>query len=173
MLLADGRTLYLNDAHKAVQYFDRIGFSCPDNSNPADFFMFMMSIEAYEIDAEDKEEFIRRRTEVEDNYKKKIDMLTAQYENSELRCDPDEVHPEVKPLQKNDENNYRPGLCKQYCLLLQRGFRNVFRIPLTSYFRILTTIAISLMIVLIYGQLGTDSQSIQSRNGVLFFIIIT
>jgi ATP-binding cassette, subfamily G (WHITE), eye pigment precursor transporter len=29
------------------------------------------------------------------------------------------------------------------------------------------------MIVLVYGQLGNDSQSIQSRNGVLFFITIT
>jgi ATP-binding cassette, subfamily G (WHITE), eye pigment precursor transporter len=135
--------------------------------------MNMMSIEAYEVDAEDQEELRKRRTEVEDSYKKKIDMLSSQYENSEFRCDFESVHPEAKPLQKHDENNYKAGICKQYCLLLQRGFRNILRLPLTSYFRIIAIIFIALLIVLVFGQLDTDAQSIQSRNGVLYFITIS
>lgn len=51
MLLARGRILYLNKADLAVSYFAGIGFACPDLSNPADYFMTIMSIESIELDA--------------------------------------------------------------------------------------------------------------------------
>jgi len=50
MLLAKGKIIYLNEARLAVDYFGSIGFQCPDLSNPADFFMTMMSIESIELD---------------------------------------------------------------------------------------------------------------------------
>ena len=45
MLLARGKIIYFNEARLSVDYFSRINFQCPDLSNPADFFMSMMSIE--------------------------------------------------------------------------------------------------------------------------------
>ena len=50
MLLARGKIIYFNKADKAVDYFGSIGFQCPDLSNPADYFMTMMSIESIEIE---------------------------------------------------------------------------------------------------------------------------
>ena len=50
MLLARGKIIYFNKASEAVNYFSGIGFQCPDLSNPADYFMTMMSIESIEID---------------------------------------------------------------------------------------------------------------------------
>lgn len=50
MLLAKGKIIYFNAADKAVDYFGNIGFQCPDLSNPADYFMTMMSIESIEMD---------------------------------------------------------------------------------------------------------------------------
>ena len=48
MLLVEGKIIYFNHAKAAVDYFARIEcegdvFACPDNSNPADFFMNMMT----------------------------------------------------------------------------------------------------------------------------------
>ena len=56
ILLAQGNIIYFNDADKAVNYFNKIianprdgtTFSCPDLSNPADYFMSIMSIESIE-----------------------------------------------------------------------------------------------------------------------------
>ena len=41
MLLAQGRVIFMNDASKAVKYFDSIGYICPPNTNPAEHFMNM------------------------------------------------------------------------------------------------------------------------------------
>ena len=46
MLLALGKVLYFNEAKLAVNYFANIGYKCPELSNPADYFMSMMSIES-------------------------------------------------------------------------------------------------------------------------------
>lgn len=50
MLLTEGQVIYFNEAKLAVDYFSGIGHVCPELSNPADFFMSIMSIES--IDAE-------------------------------------------------------------------------------------------------------------------------
>ena len=50
MLLAKGKIIYMNEARLAVDYFGSLGFQCPDWSNPADFFMTMMSIGSIELD---------------------------------------------------------------------------------------------------------------------------
>jgi len=56
MLLAQGRIIYFNDANKAVDYFSSIDFKCPNLSNPADYFMSIMSIESIEVPDYDPED---------------------------------------------------------------------------------------------------------------------
>lgn len=51
MLLAKGKIIYFNDANKSVDYFSKIGRPCPELTNPADYFMTIMSIEG--LDAEE------------------------------------------------------------------------------------------------------------------------
>jgi ABC-type multidrug transport system ATPase subunit len=48
MLLAKGKIIFFNEASKAVDYFSGINFTCPELSNPADYFMSIMSIETIE-----------------------------------------------------------------------------------------------------------------------------
>jgi len=51
MLLAKGKIIYFGEASKSVEFFGRNPDNqCPDLSNPADFFMTMMSIESIELD---------------------------------------------------------------------------------------------------------------------------
>lgn len=59
MLLAQGKIIYFNEARLSVDYFAGIGQRCPELSNPADFFMSMMSIESQEEeDTDDKQQLI-------------------------------------------------------------------------------------------------------------------
>lgn len=50
MLLAKGKVIYFNQADRAVNYFQGIGYKCPELSNPADYFMSIMSIETIELE---------------------------------------------------------------------------------------------------------------------------
>ena len=48
MLLARGQVIYFNEAKYAVDHFTQIGYKCPEMSNPADYFMSIMSYETIE-----------------------------------------------------------------------------------------------------------------------------
>ena len=170
MLMAGGRTLYLNDASKAVDYFASIGEKCPERTNPADYFMNMMSIEALdEVDTEDPDELKKSKTMIEESYKKKIDYLSEKYDSSELKNDENSRHPEATELGKNNETKkYSPNCLKQFCLLLLRNLRNIIRLPIASYGKIISYFFLAVVILLVWGHLDTDEKSIQSRTGVLF-----
>lgn len=83
MLLARGKIIYLNEACHAVDYFSSIGEPCPELSNPADFFMTMMSIESIELDEQSGAEFVDKDA-IEDKYQKKIIMFDESYKGSAL-----------------------------------------------------------------------------------------
>jgi len=50
MLMALGKIIYFNKANLSVNHFKGIGYECPTLSNPADYFMMMMSIESQEVE---------------------------------------------------------------------------------------------------------------------------
>ena len=104
MLLSCGKIIYFNDAEKSINYFKEIGYPCPSLSNPADFFMSMMSIESIEIaeaSAIRKKEDDGENT-VEKRYKAQIAFFDNQYESSSLKCQPEIVDPTVKTLTDED-----------------------------------------------------------------------
>lgn len=55
LLIARGKVIFHNDGKKSVDYFKTIGFPCPEDSNPADYFMNIMSRESIIAEIEDKE----------------------------------------------------------------------------------------------------------------------
>lgn len=85
MLIAAGKTLYFNDSSKAVNYFKSIGYSCPSMTNPADYFMAIMSIESYHTPAGlSEQEQIESQNKVDRHYKEKILDLEDKYAMSNL-----------------------------------------------------------------------------------------
>lgn len=48
MLMCLGKCIYFNEARFAVDYFANINYPTPDATNPADYFMSIMSIETHE-----------------------------------------------------------------------------------------------------------------------------
>ena len=55
--------MYFNDREKAVGYFSSINFKVPDLTNPADYFMSIMSIESLETeeDANEDKQVVAKR----------------------------------------------------------------------------------------------------------------
>lgn len=45
MLLSEGRTMYFGPANDSIAYFTQLGFPCPPNYNPADYFMDVLSVD--------------------------------------------------------------------------------------------------------------------------------
>jgi len=85
MLMALGKIIYFNKASMAVNYFKGIGYECPALSNPADYFMMMMSIESQQVeDFENKKQRERSQSITKSEYEKKIKFFVSSYEQSDL-----------------------------------------------------------------------------------------
>ena len=76
MLIGQGKILYYNDASKASEYFATIGYRVPDMSNPADYFMTVLS-PANAIDDDDVSDVrvIKHEAEILKDYTKKINYI--------------------------------------------------------------------------------------------------
>lgn len=173
MLLARGKIIYFNEARLAVDYFGSINFQCPDLSNPADYFMTMMSIESIELDTSGQTGSVHMdKDKIEEEYQKQIATFVSKYEQSELCNNHNEVYPGLVELYNgsSNQNAMTTSFCYQFSLLCRRNFLNLIRLPQTSYVKLLTTCLTALFAVLLFYNVGTDKAGIQNIQGSLFFI---
>ena len=105
MLLAKGKIIYFNEASKAVDYFSSINFTCSELSNPADYFMSIMSVETIEQDLQEKEQGARiDKAKVMEMYQKQIDYFSDNYQKSDLYNDPNSSNnTQVLPISKEEQ----------------------------------------------------------------------
>ena len=131
MLLAKGRVIYFNEARFAVDYFSSINYKCPELSNPADYFMGIMSIESIEKpDTDDKLELEQSQRDILKIYEETISSFCDNYKKSHLVNDPNNVDPSVRALKDNDPSNKQTSSwCYQFQLLAKRNFLNLTRLP--------------------------------------------
>ena len=173
-LLARGKIIYFNEAKHSVEYFNSIGFACPEMSNPADYFMSMMSIESIELDAEEEEGrsvFDYNNEEIKKEYEKLIQFFDAKYTASELKVDPAVKHPDCVPLEGDEDIvNIKLGFCYQWKLLATRNFRNIVRLPQTSYVKFATTTITAIFASFLFWQCPKTREGIQNVQGALFFM---
>ena len=73
-MLVQGKIIYFNEASLTCDYFASINYKCPDMSNPADYFMSLMSMEnPNEIDSDSGR--IKSEAEIVKEYNRKINYL--------------------------------------------------------------------------------------------------
>jgi len=84
LLMAKGKIIYFNDANKSVDYFANIGRPCPELTNPADYFMTIMSIEGIDLeelmkDSDNAEEKANPDELLNKEYQAMIDFYDSEY----------------------------------------------------------------------------------------------
>lgn len=110
LLIAKGKIIYFNKASLSVDYFASIRFQCPELSNPADYFMSMMSIESIEEDMENNE-FDNPEDLKEDIQRKYAELIVyfdTEYQKSKLVCDHDYVDASVEQLATDKATTMAP-----------------------------------------------------------------
>jgi len=79
MLIAQGKIIYFNDASKSCDYFESIGYKCPEMSNPADYFMTLMSAENPNEGEIEVGKVPMSEDEILKEYTKKISYMSDKY----------------------------------------------------------------------------------------------
>ena len=176
MLMAQGKIIFFNKARLAVDYFSSIGYKCPEQNNPADYFMTIMSIESetsVESESDDPAIIKRSQTEIFDKYTKKIEYFHNCYQKSELRNDHDAMHPEIKTLTDADRDGGSVSWMYQLGLLTKRNFLNIVRLPQTSTVKVIVTIITAILAIILFPHLDGTPSGVQNRRGALFFFVVT
>lgn len=146
MLLYRGKTIYFGQAGQhSVDYFDKLGFKCDTNTNPSDFFMYIM---------QSKEEGLE-------------EFLTSKYvENGPVKLD------STKSGDITISQNDFPGIGTQFASLFGRAWKIQRRNPAQTFVRVGQVIGMCFFFISIYFNLSDDTddpKALFNRNGSLFF----
>jgi len=157
LLLSQGETVFFGDAQNMVEYFNRLGFSCPKYSNPCDYFMDIATIDFRSA------EQTQKSTETVSFLIQKYRELTKQ--GSNLLRKPSIPVFNVKDVVAKPLN----GIYQFQYLYLRASKNRLFGFHdiLVEAFQ---SVAMGIIIGAIYWRIGNDQISITDRYG-LFFIL--
>lgn len=164
MIMSLGRVIYHNEAKDAVRYFSSIGYACPVNKNPADYFMSLLSSDTYsQIGHTDK------------TYADFIQDLAQKYiegpKYTKVECDPN--MPELTD-EFVHQRKYKAGFCRQFQILLGRSVKNCARLFVDEVMRIATMVILGLFMMALFYNIENDSiKGFTDRIGIVFMLAST
>lgn len=113
-----------------------------------------------EIVNEPNEEEAERLKALEDAWKEREDKVMDEKTDDKL------------PELGTDENMSPAGFCLQFKMLCKRTLKNMIRNPIILRVRMGQMLLMIVLLNLLYRELDDDEESVQNRNGLLFFITI-
>ncbi|KAK4875875.1 hypothetical protein RN001_012297 [Aquatica leii] len=164
ILLADGRIAYMGSTANALKFFNVLGYNCPSNYNPADFYIRTLALTPGSEDA--SKQTIRHICDhfAVSEYVKEIDIV-VQYEFHMGRS--------MDTASVNFCNTLKQSFWwTKLCLLFYRGLLLYWRNTSLLTVRMMQKIAIALLIGICYfGTINNDQEGIQATQGAIFIIV--
>jgi hypothetical protein len=125
-----------------------LGFVCDENTNPSDFFMYIMQSKQNGLES----------------------FLTEEYQHNRLILD-------SKKFDEIDvDMNSFPGIGTQFAALFSRTLKMTLRNPSQTLIRVVQVIGMAAFFISIYFNLSDepdDPSAIFNRNGALFFLVVS
>lgn len=158
ILLANNRIAYLGQSREAVSYFGSIGFPCPGNFNPADY-------------------FIRTLTAVPSDFeqsKERIKYICDKYREIEI-CP--RARSALGPIESFEDPAKRTTLFKtgrfsQFLVILWRCFLMIKRDKNTLFIRTIQAVVLGFITGQVYFQLDENQEDVRNFSGLLFFLVL-
>ncbi|GAM25684.1 hypothetical protein SAMD00019534_088590 [Acytostelium subglobosum LB1] len=173
LLLAEGSTIYYGFGATAVHYFSEQGYQCHDRANPADFFMDLINTQIEEDDELGIEDGHKPQKKLTPEEVARLKLYYADsQQNVQLKRHLEEMETESGNKVVTYTKPQRATIWTQYSMLMNRELLNVKRNPMSSRVQIMSSIFQGILCGLVYYQIGLGQSSVQSRTGVLAFIIM-
>lgn len=157
LLLMEGRCIYQGPSSEAVPYFSRLNFVCPEEYNPADYFLQQFSVPKAIDDS-----YYEKINKLDGDYRREIDP-TIQTEIKALEF------PRVSEEQLKEDERYI-SWCTELKVLLHRHTLDILRNPLYLRVRLIQSIVIALLTLTCFWDLGYNEEDTRSKAGFIFFI---
>lgn len=171
LLLAEGRVAFMGPTKEALGYFSRLGYNCPVNYNPADFFIMNLAV----IPGREEECKTRIR-EICDSFEKSPRMNKMLESMDEMCRQGQTTMTSSRLLQEafSETSRYGASWFQQFRCVFWRSWVGNIREPMIIKVRLIQTIVIAVAFGLIYLKTDNDyvQEDVQNINGVLFLLIM-
>lgn len=154
ILMQSGRFLYQGSPNSCLEYFGKLGFDCPKEMNPSEYFM--------------KELHMHDSTNLTNLEKTKFDLFSKSYDE----LDPFNDLDDSADVELNfSMKRYKPTFSVQLLQLMKRTNLGFIRNPMCLVFQIVKLVSFSIIGILLFYDLGTDLEGIQNRVGAILCAI--
>ena len=161
MLLSEGNLIYFGGAHaEAASHFGSLGYKMPEEFNPADFYLDLISLDTRSPEAEaktrDRIEVLARNCKTNQEPIPSLGMASAS-------------EPEVS---KGAASDYRAGKLHQFRVLFGRALTQITRDKIPLMISVFTAVFFALIVGMLYMHMDKNQRGIQDRMGALFFVVV-
>lgn len=154
--MAEGKVAYFGKREEACNFFSSIGYNCPLQYNPADYFIEILA----SSNSETNIQTICNNFQQSENYAKLIDE-NQRYQDITVNTN------------RNFFNSYySTSFLIQFLWLLWRQFRSSLRDSMTTRIQFIQSVGIGLFLGFTYFQIENDQSSVQDKNGLIFMVLM-
>ncbi|KAI8900282.1 P-loop containing nucleoside triphosphate hydrolase protein [Globomyces pollinis-pini] len=154
ILLSQGQTVWYGTTEEAIQHFKQLGYELPDQTNPSDFFIDIITID--QRTAESRLESTTR-----------INNFINEFHNHEIK---QKINDSRNLIQTSTLIQWPSYWINEVFILTKRSILDLIRDSSTLLANFVQPIILSSIISMIYYQLDKDYAGIQNRMGVFFFL---
>jgi len=165
LFMAEGRTAYIGDVPGANTFFEKCGFACPTNYNPADHYLQVLAV----VPGKEEASHIKLQ--------KVCDEFDSSERGLELAKTCSAASSSSSNIPTSRSSPYKASWWEQFTALLWRSWLSIVKDPLILRIRIGTSIFIALVLGAVYfgqelsGEGNAKGEAIMNINGVLFLLI--
>jgi len=168
VILSEGKMVYNGPAAEMVGYFSKIGYAMPENYNPADFVLDLVSVDM-------------RSEELETETRARLSDIVNRFEAMPIPDDSKPNSDDVTATSSNSDNDlpkkykYETGWYRQFSLLYQRATRQKLRDKTGLMIPLFSTLFFATLLGCLYFKTGENltQQAIQDKVGALFFLSLS
>ncbi|KAI8905043.1 P-loop containing nucleoside triphosphate hydrolase protein [Gorgonomyces haynaldii] len=154
VLLAQGQCFWAGSNNDALKHFDALGYPIPENTNPSDFYLDIGTVD-------------QRTPELKEASQKRITSFVEAY---------NKIKPQGRKGFEADtsfaKSIWPASWFQEFSVLLDRNFVDLKRDKATVIGTLAQSVFITILMGFIFWRLGLDVAGVQSRTGVLFFLVV-
>ncbi|KAL5008568.1 hypothetical protein ScPMuIL_014149 [Solemya velum] len=158
LLLTRGEAVYCSEASRMVDYFTGYGYPCPSLTNPCDFYIDLVTVDTTTEATETMTSDVVR-------------SLTHAYAEASLADVTQSVSTSYGDVAFFYTTVPMPGVFRQFQVLCRRSIKNIIEDYISMATQCIEAAIMSVIIGLVYYQLGNGQADMRDRFGLLYIII--
>lgn len=169
-ILAEGKVVFSGDREELLPYFSSLGYTCPSNVNPAEYYVDLVSINY--SSPEDEQESRDRIDSLASQFQQKRYSKYSQVASSMLQQTSSSVESSTEIKRQSGPFLHKlwstaGRTLKEFRVLFIRAWRNVTRDKPLFIARFMSGLFSALLFGAIYYKMGDSSATVPDRLGLL------